>query len=359
MKKTYQTTLLFSVIIMLSACQFTDVFKPAISTEPVTIVFYDWENDVPDDVFEEFTRQTGILVEYQTYDSDIDAEDTLIKGDKQIDVAVLDNDAIPYFIQNNLLHKIKYENIPNFRYISIDFRDLAFDPDNRYSVPFNWGSTGLIVLNSNEMPKLQHWSDLWLYADDLSIGMRGDLPFDNLAVGKMTLGYSINECDPENLNLVMNHLQTLLPSIIFIPSDSIAAVDDLESGKINVLIGWSDDVFEAQDRGLNISYIIPDEGTFLWGDSFVIASASNHAPEAEQLINYLLEPAVAAKILLYNNYANANVAMNSLVPDEYLSDGIIYPSEDVLWQAEIYQPISQSCSDMQTNLWNEFVDQTR
>jgi spermidine/putrescine transport system substrate-binding protein len=348
---------LIGTILFLAACTAgkSDSITPGDS--PITLVYYDWEDDIPVEILDEFTLRTGIQVDYQSYASSVIAEQALLTDEGSYDVVVIDNDYIPLLAQHNKLHELTYENIPNFRYISINFRDLVYDPGNRFSVPFNWGSTGMILRQGEDMPDIQAWEDLWQYSDTIRIGFRRDLPFDHFAVAKKMLGYSINACDPEILESAYQALLMLSPAVVLVDSDAASAIDEFDSGELDVLIGWSDDVFEARDRNLNITYLLPKEGTFLWGDSYIIPANSRHPKEAEQLINFFLDPVIAGKILQYNRYASANDRIKAYLPAELLFDSTIYPSDAAMQDAEIYLPIPQTCSDQQQAMWDDFINQ--
>ncbi len=342
---------------LLAACQNSLPTPEPAPPESIKLIYYDWEDDIPADVLEEFTARTGIQVVYESYSSDIIVEQDLLDGNGIYDVVVVDNDSIPILVENNLLHELVYENIPNFRYISINFRDLVYDPGNQYSVPFNWGSTGLIWLSDEALPPITSWSDLWTYSENLRIGIRKDDPFDSFAMAKKMLGYSINTCDPASMNEAYQALVALSPSIVQVDTDAGSGIDALQAGEVDLLIGWADDVFEARSRDLNVVYLLPDEGTFLWGDSYVIPNHSPHKREAEQLINFFLEPDIAARILAYNNYASANDQVIASLPTELAMDEIIFPTTSNLLNSEIFMPISEECSQKQLDLWEQFIGQ--
>ena len=347
------------IVVILAACSGPWMDKNKIPEEitPNTIVLYDWEGDIPFSVIHSFTEETGINVKYITYGSDIEAEMNMYYRNGDFDVVVIDNDAIPLLKEQNLLAPLNYENVPNFRYISINFRDLVYDPDNIYSIPFNWGTTGLIYLDNDKFVPPSAWADLWVYPETVKIGLREDLPYDNLALTKKVLGESINECAPVVLDRVKERILELRSKIVFVDADSEMAIDELEDGKIDILVGWSDDVFEARDRNLEAQYVLPDEGTMLWGDSFVIPLRSRHKAEAESFINYLLVPENAALILEYNNYASANDSVSSFLSGELKNDSIIFPTDDAMYLSEIYLPVSDECNFQQINLWKDIVSE--
>jgi spermidine/putrescine-binding protein len=357
MRRTY--IFFIGALAILSACAKSqaDYGIETVEEPPVKINFYDWEGDIPVEVIDAFTEETGIQVKYSTYESGTEAELNMYYRNGDFDVVVVDNDLIPSLQAHNLLSPLNYENIPNFKYISIDFRDLIYDPKNTYSVPFNWGTTGLIFENNDEFSAPSSCADFWEYPESVKIGLREDLLFDNFSFTKKVLGASINECDSQVLYRAKERLLALGPNIVLVASDSATAVDDLESGRIDILVGWSDDVFEARERNMDVTYILPSEGTMLWGDSFVVPLRSHHKEEAEAFINFLLEPKNAALILEYNNYASANDSARELLPEDLKHDPIIFPSDDSMLYSEIYLPVSDECNAEQIRLWKEIISE--
>lgn len=136
---------------------------PATPTPPMLakeLIFYDWEDDMPQAVLDAFTEEYGVGVQYVSYQTQIEAIKNIAAGEVY-DVVVMDNDYLPELVADDLLATIDYRNIPNFDNISANFRDLIYDPGNKHSVPFNWGTTALLVRADLFEGEITSWNDLW------------------------------------------------------------------------------------------------------------------------------------------------------------------------------------------------------
>jgi spermidine/putrescine transport system substrate-binding protein len=344
--------------LLLTACsKYVPVNEPVSDDKvPVEIVLFDWEDDIPQEVLDDFLEETGIVVDYIGYDSEQEAEINLFYRNSDFDVIVVDNDSIPLLTKNHLLAEMNYELIPNYKYISINFRDLVYDPENKYSIPFNWGTTGIIYRKGDMINPPQAWADLWQYSDSIKIGLKREMAFDNLAFAKKMLGVSINDCDPQKMQNVADQFLLLEDNVVWLETDAKHSIDELQNGNVDMVIGWSDDVLEAEERGLEVVYVLPEEGTVLWGDSFVISARSKHHDEAAQFINYLIDPEVSAKIIEYNNYASANDSVQEFLPADLVNSPIIFPDNDSMRHAEIYLPVSDECNALHLQTWKNILN---
>ena len=349
---------IIGTLLLLSACTNSVHERNRMTGNDVVdgIVFYDWEDDIPQEVLDQFTEETGISVNYLTYQSEREMEFNLYFRNADFDVVIMDNDTISEAIKYNLLSKLDYEYIPNFKFISIDFRDLVYDSGNTYSIPFNWGTTGIIYLKNDEFDAPKAWSDLWQVPESIKIGIKYEMPYDNLAFTKKMIGVSINDCDPKTLENVAIQFMALRENIVWIEADAKASIDELEAGNIDMLVGWSDDVFEAKKQGLDVEYVLPEEGTMLWGDSYVVTARSENKDAAMKFINYLLDPQVSAEILEYNNYASANDSVSDYLPADLINDSIIFPDNETMQFSEIYMPVTNKCNAMQLRIWDEIIE---
>jgi len=351
--RVFNLLIFISLSIILVACNNNSNLSANPPAE--SLVYYNWEDDIPIEVLDEFTARTGISVEYQTFESSQEAENNLQNGAYHYDVLAVETDSISRLVANQLVAELNYDNIPNAKFVSNAVHSPTFDQDKVYSVPFDWGSTGLIVLQDNNLPDLKAWKDLWNTSDWVTIGMRENMPYDNFAMAKKGLGYSINDCDPGVLYSAFEELKELSPRIKLVDVEAGPAIDLLESGEIDILIGWSDDITEAKDRGLAVKYILPEEGTFLWGDSYVVSASTDKKKQAEQLINFLLEPEIAAKIMIHSSYASTNSEVNDFLPSYMIYDTTIFPTREGLINAESYIPLEASCTRRILELWDVYI----
>ena len=322
---------------------------PTQAPVPTELVLYNWVDYMPQAVLDGFAQEYGIQIVYDTFDSTEEAI-AEIRAGKAFDVAVVENHDMPSLVAGGLVAQIDYSHVPNFRNISANFRDLTFDPGNKYSVPYNWGTTGLLVRSDLVDPPVTRWADLWdaRYAGKIAVRAQAN---ELIGIALMSLGYPLNSEVPAQLEAAQAQLLKLKPAVRFVGVEAESAVAELVSGEVVVLIGWPGDELVARSHNPAIQYVLPDDGVPLWGDSFVISAKSPYQPAAELFINYLLQPEVAAQIAHTYYYATTNEAALPLIKPEIRNDPTIYPDlgsiESLMW----YMPLSLAGEQMYADVW--------
>ncbi len=339
---------------LLSACGDAEPpKKPAPPTLANELVFYNWVDDMPQSVLDAFTKDYGVKVNYVTFGSQEEAVENIRSG-QIYDVAVLENDHIPSLAAANRLAAIDFRNIANFKNVSANFRDLATDPGNRYTVPYHFGTTGLLVRTDLIGHAVTRWVDLWdpRYAGKIAVRtQRREL----MALTLLSLGYSLNSENPQELDAALNRLLELKKAAFFVEVEAASAVPKLLSGEAVILQGWAEDYQMAHAANAAITYVLPQEGIALWGDNFVIPASSPHPYTAEVFINFLLRPEISAQIVNEKKYANANEAANPFVKPEIRDDPVIFPSVEMLRRAYFYEPLSSEGESLYRLVWERFL----
>jgi spermidine/putrescine transport system substrate-binding protein len=320
---------------------------------PKELIYRDWEGAVPPEVFTAFTKETGIKVVYKTY-SDQEAVVADIKAGKVFDVVVLENQLIQGAVKEKLLAEIDYKNVSNFKNISANFRDMAYDPRNLHSVPYSWGSTGLVVRTDLAGASITSWADLWnpRYAGKITGWI---LPRYMIGISLKSLGYSVNSEKPEELALALRHLLELKPNIHLLEWQSAVSAPYLIRGDAILAVGQADDLLAAQEQNSNVSYVMPSEGGILWGDNWTIPANSPNKAAAEALINFLLRPEISAKIINESHYWLPNDAALPLVNPAIRNNLAVFPSADSVKKAEILLPLSSDGDVLYQKIWEEFL----
>ncbi len=342
------------VLGLLGACGDADTrtksAQPALARE---LVFYDWADDMPQSVLDAFEAEYGVKVGYPTYETTEEAVQNLRAG-AVYDVVVVDNPFVPELVAEGLLAEIDQRNVPNFRNISANFRDLVFDPDNRYSVTFNWGLTGLIVRADRVPPGIQRWTDLWdpHYAGHLLLW---DLPRYLMGIALQSLGFSINTEDPAELEAALQRLLALRANARTSGYVPAIAEELLASGEATLTYGWAGDVLRARDRNLDVRYVLPAEGSIQWGDNFVIPAASRRKQTAEAFINFLLRPEISAQVVNEQHYATANEAAYPFINPRILNDPVIFPPVADIQRAEVIMPLSAAGQALHEHIWQRYL----
>ncbi len=312
------------------------------------LIFYDWGDGIPQPVIDAFTEQYGVKVTYLAYETQEEALENIRAGEVY-DLVVLDNNFLPESIRDGLLAEIDFRNIPNFKYILANFRDLSYDPGNKHSVPFTWGTTAFLVRSELE-ESATSWADLWKLHSKGKIAMR-DEPRETIGLALKSLGYSLNSEDPAELEAALAHLLEIKEDIIFVDSYSENAVPLLASGEAVVLVGWVEDILYAQEENEPLVYVFPKDGTILWGDSFVIPANSPRKKTAELFLNFILDPEMNAQIVNETYYATAHDAVAEFTEPEIRDDPLIFPPKEVLKNAEVTLSLSPEGTELHNDIW--------
>lgn len=301
---------------------------PVYAVEPV-INIYNWSGYMPDEVLAQFQAETGIRVNYSTYDNN----ETLyakLKASPQVgyDIIVPSTYFIDRMRHQNMLQPIDKSKLSNFKNLNPELLNKSFDPENRYSVPFLWSATA-IALNTQYWPKdsIKGWNDLWQakYKDQLLLI---DDTREVFSMALLSLGYSPNDTDATHIKQAFEKLKRLMPNIKVFNAEgekSIYIDEDVTIG-----MGWSGDLYLAQQENSALEYIFPQEGFIIALDSMAIPMNAKHVENAYKFINFILRADIAKKISMQTGYATANLAGVKLMPKAIRENPIIYPDASIL-----------------------------
>jgi spermidine/putrescine transport system substrate-binding protein len=327
---------------------------------PKTLVFYDWVGDMPQPILDAFTKAFGMAVDYQVYNSQEEAADEIRKG-KAVDVVILEGQVLGSLLRDKLIHPLNYSNIPNFRNISANFRDLAYDPGNKHSVPYQWGTSGLVYRTDLlPAPAPTSWLDLWR-ADLAKQVTTWDLARYGVGATLKSLGYSLNATDPAQLDAVKKKLMDLVPNMWAISTNDAPAASNIGAGRVALAVGFSYDAASGRDlrveaggKATDVDYVLPKEGSMLWGDNFAIPNTSPNQYAAELFINFMLQPEVSAQITNTNFYATPNDQALTLVEKDIRDNPWIFPQSEQLTGSEFFLALPPAIESQYLAIWAEF-----
>jgi len=306
-----------------------------------TLVVYNWSEYVPEGVLEEFTKETGIKVEYSTYENNevMYSKLKLQKG-KGYDIVVPSTYLVSLMREEGLLHEIDHSKLSNIDNLSPDLMDKPYDPGNRYSIPYLWGSTGIGVNASEIDPAtITKWADLWdpkwkgklLLTDDVR-------EVFHMALKKN--GFSTNTTDPDQISIAFEDLKKLMPNVLVFNAD--APREPFLAGDVNLGMIWSGEVIMAQEENPEIRYIYPAEGAGFWVDSFAIPAGAANLENAHRFIDFMLRPDIAARAVEELGYSTPNSAAKELLGDEIRNNPVIFPSPESIESGEFQQDLGDA-----------------
>jgi spermidine/putrescine transport system substrate-binding protein len=309
---------------------------------------------MPQPVLDAFEKEYGVKVIVESYDSEEGAADNVRNEVGQYDLVVLPPEQIPGLVTAGKLAQIDPRAVPNFKNVSANFRDLVYDPGNHYSIPFHWGSTGLLVRSDLVKEPVSRWADLW---DPRFAGKVAIWPVQRsmIPIALKSLGYPANSEDPRHLDQARERLLALKDHAFLISNKEASIVPYLMEGPAVIGYGWAYDALLAQEENLPIAYILPEEGSVLWSDNFVIPANSQRKHTAEVFINFVLSAEISAQIINESYYPMANDAALPFVDPAILNNPIIYPSNEMIKNAEIILSLSDAGRQKYDDVWKSFL----
>ena len=319
------------------------------------LILYGWEGDMPQSVLDAFTNEYGVKVTYAVYESQEEAIEN-IKAGQVYDVVTMESRFIPLLVEAGLFAEIDFANVPNFKNVTASFRDLAYDPGNRHSVPYSWGTTGLVVRSDRLDRPVTSWADLWEPSYAGRIGLWFGQPREVIALTLKSLGYSANSEEPAELETALRRLIALRRNVVRLEDfDLENAAGALVNGQVDVAMGYAGDVLNAREEDQNIIYILPEEGALLWSDTFIIPAASSRKATAELFVDFLLRPEISAQIVNANFYPMPNDKATAWIRPEILQDPVIFPPTSQLKNAELILPLGAHGQQLYDALWERFL----
>ncbi|MGO4347351.1 PotD/PotF family extracellular solute-binding protein [Paenibacillus sp. MCAF9] len=317
-----------------------------------TLTIYNWGDYVDPELLDRFEEETGIKVIYQTFDSNEAMMTKIGQGGTTFDVSIPSEYAISKMKEDGLLLKLDHSKLPNLKYIDPRFMNLSFDPDNAYSIPYFWGTVG-IVFNPELVGDLtfSSWNDLW----DKSLRnqiLLLDGAREVMGMGLNSLGYSLNDTEEAHLQEAKAKLLQMTPNVKAIVGDEIKMLLANEEAAVGLV--WSGDASEIMDENDKLDYIVPEEGSNLWFDNMVIPKTAKNIEGAHQFINFMLDPEVAAQNAEYVGYSTPNEAALALLPEEIATDERFYPDEELTERLEVYDNLGKRMLAHYNELFLEF-----
>ena len=317
------------------------------------VIVYNWGDYLDPDVIDMFEEETGIDVVYEEFETNEIMYPKIQSGAIAYDVVCPSDYMIQRMIENNLLDEINYDNIPNLKYIDQKYMDLAkgFDPENKYSVPYLWGTVGILYNKKMVDEPIDSWSVLWdeKYKDSI---LMQDSVRDAFGVALKYLGYSLNSTDLDELQAAKNLLIEQKPLVQAYVIDQVR--DKMIGNEAALGVIYSGEALYCQQENPDLDYVIPKEGSNLWMDSWVIPKNAEHKKNAEAFINFLCRPDIAKMNFEYITYSIPNSTGQALIEDDYMRNSTIaFPDIDQLKNCETFNFLGDENEALYNELWRE------
>lgn len=326
----------------------------------ISINVYNWGEYISDGsdegtiaVNSEFTKLTGIKVNYTNYATNEELYAKLKGGGASYDIIIPSDYMISRMIKENMIQKLDFDNIPNFKYITESFVDPAYDPENEFSVPYTWGTVGIIYDTTMiDIPAEEiDWDILWNedYADSI---LMFDNPRDAFAIAQLRLGYSLNTEDEKQLEECADLLKEQKKVIQAYVMDEI--FDKMGAGEALIAPYYAGDAVTLMDEYEDLGFVIPESGTNLFIDAMCIPTSAKQKEAAEMYINFMCEPDIAYATTTYIGYSTPNSAALEKLDDDIKNDGISYLDSEYLdTHTEIFKNLSDDANRKMQDLWTE------
>ena len=323
---------------------------------------YNWGEYIDEDVISQFEEETGITVVYDLFETNEEMYPVIEAGAVNYDVVCPSDYMIQKMRENDLLAELNFDNIPNIAQIDPAYMEMsqAFDPENKYSVPYCWGTVGILyntkLLDELGVPAPTKWADLW---DERLSGeiLMQDSVRDAFMVALKKDGYSMNSESKDELEQAKQELIDQKPLVQAYVIDQVR--DKMIGGEAAVGVIYSGEMLYIQDEvaslGLDydLEYVIPEEGTNLWLDSWVIPKNAKNKENAEKWIDFMCRPEIAKANFEYITYPTPNKGAFELLDEDMQNNKAVFPDIDSLKDSEVYQYLGDDTDAIYNELWKE------
>lgn len=317
------------------------------------VIVYNWGEYIDPEIIDLFEEETGIDIIYEEFETNEIMYPKIQSGAIAYDVVCPSDYMIQRMIENDLLAEINYDHIPNLKYIGDNYMKMSrqFDPENKYSVPYLWGTVGILYNKKMVDEPVDSWGILWDKKYEDSILMQ-DSVRDAFAVALKYLGYSLNSTDLDELEAAKNLLIEQKPLVQAYVIDQVR--DKMIGGEAALGVIYSGEALYCQQENPDLDYVIPKEGTNIWIDSWVIPKNAKNVENAEAFINFLCRPDIAKMNFDYITYSIPNTAGRDLIEDESLRNSpIAFPDDSKLENCETFQFLGDDNDALYNRLWRE------
>ncbi len=339
MKKIFLVLLLFTLFLLVGCSK----------SSSEKLVVYNWGEYIDPAVVEEFEKETGIDVVYETFEQNEDMYTKLKEGGAVCDIVVPSDYMIERMIKEEMIQPIDRNKLENIKNLDEHFLTTGFDKEGKYSIPYLWGTVGILYNKTMVDEPVQSWDILWNPKYENKIIMMNSVR-DSIGIALKKLGYSMNEQSREKLEQAKQELIKQKPLVLAYLVDEMKG--QMANDEAALAPAYTGDAIVAISNNPNLDYVIPKEGSNIWIDAMVIPKNANNVEAAYKFIDHILKPEVSKKIAEFVGYPIPNKAGKSLLPKETQENKIIYPDLDSLNSMEYFKD-NHDLIDVLDSIWAE------
>nr|WP_312232498.1 polyamine ABC transporter substrate-binding protein [Pseudomonas sp.] len=327
-----------------------------------SIRVYNWNDYIAPEVVERFQQDTGISVDYHTF-STAEELDAVMASGEPIDIAVVSHNTLPQLISDGKLQPLDLPKLSNRAHLDQDLlkKLAAVDPGNRHAIPYLWGAVGLAINQPKAEaayggPLPHSWSLFFDPAQSARLASCGisslDAPAEVLSVLFNYQGRSLARAAPARIKRAGELLMQVRPNLRYV--DSERYIEDLDNGRLCMALAWVGDALGAARKGQPVTFVIPDEGSVLFIDNLVIPSSAPRADLAHRLIDYLMQPEVAAQITRETLYPSGNADARQFLDKSLSSEPALYPDAELKRRLHMLETLPAKQAEVRDAVWKRF-----
>lgn len=335
---------IFSLLLtlILTTTSFIGCFS---SDNSKTINIFNAGDYINKDLISKFENETGYKINYSTYDTNEIMYTKLKSGSSKYDLVFPSDYMIEKMIEEDMLQKIDYNNIPNYKYIGNNFKNLSYDPTNEFSVPYMWGTVG-IIYNPNEVKEeITNWDILWDSKYKNNIIMFDSLR-DTMGIALSKLGYSMNSTNSSEIIEAADSLIEQKPLVKAYFVDQVK--DAMINNEASLATVWSGDANYIMNENPSLKYFVPNNSN-KWFDGMVIPKNAENKEGAEAFINFLCDPENAKENVEYIGYYTPNTEAYNLLDENTKK---LYPTMDKIENLEIFKNLDSNTLKIYSEEWD-------
>ena len=325
---------------------------PAAALADEVVNVFNWYDYIDESVFAQFTEETGIQVNDMYFTTNEEMMVQVEANPGAFDVCFPSEYIVERMLEKDLLAEINYDNVPNFQYTLESLQNPSYDPNNAHSVPYMWGTVGILYNTTMVEEPVDSWSILWDEKYVNNVFMLDSIR-DSMGITLKYLGYSMNTRDITALEAAKTKLIEQKNAGIVKAYQVDETKDKMVAGEAALAVMWSGDAQYAIDLNPDLAYAIPKEGSNVWVDCMVIPKDAKNKENAEKFINFLCRPDIAQKNCEAIWYSSPNTGAIELMGEEYTSNTVMNPSEEDIANCEYFNDIDEGFLAVYNALWQE------